>query len=299
MNLSRQTEWTCLASAAIKWRWYIDADPSFAFDIVHRVHFCKIGVFICSLKSFDVGKGLFDIASFGSYTFQNFRPYICLWCLTWEFLHPLTVCGTVFYTSAFLVGGVMCCFGSACVYPCEWAAQTFRIPYIWSRWMDFFPFEVLYLVGPVVAPHWLIHGPKTCQIWRQWGASFAEYISLKPLDGLSPLEVLWSCLVVQTPTPTTLRSLPICPIWARRSLKQWTYFLYGIVQICSWAPSWSLAYLSHMGSLMGWNAHVGNRWMDFLPLKVLWNCLDNLRKIIVIWPFAPYGHALGSRTWSK
>ena len=34
------------------------------------------------------------------------------------------------------------------------------------------------------APYGLAHGPKTCQIRYHWGADFAEYISLKQLDGL-------------------------------------------------------------------------------------------------------------------
>ena len=45
-----------------------------------------------------------------------------------------------------------------------------------------------------ICPIWACHGPKTCQIWHKLGPDFAERISLKPLDGLTPFKVSWTCL---------------------------------------------------------------------------------------------------------
>ena len=138
MYRSHQTKWTCLASAAIKWRWYLDADPSFAFDIVHRVHLCKIEVVICSLNSFDVGERFVLYSVFWFIHISEFQTIYMFVMFDMGIAAPLTVCGTVFYTSVFLAGTIMCCFGSACVHLCGWGAPTLRNPYIWNRWMEFF-----------------------------------------------------------------------------------------------------------------------------------------------------------------
>ena len=45
-----------------------------------------------------------------------------------------------------------------------------------------------------ICPKWACPWPKTCQIWYKLGPDFAERISLKPLDGLTPFKVSWTCL---------------------------------------------------------------------------------------------------------
>ena len=110
------------------------------------------------------------------------------------------------------------------------------------------------------APFGLAHGPKTCQIWHKLGPDFAERISLKPLDGLTPFKVSWTCLdlllctvIVICPfTPYGLAHGPkTCQM--RQHLGQtlrnpylWNPWMdlyhskfYGIFYTCSCATSWS------------------------------------------------------------
>ena len=197
MNRSHQTKWTCLASAAIKWRWYLDADRSFAFDIVHRVHLCKIAVVICSLNSFDVGKRFVLYSVFWFIHISEFQTIYMFVMFDMGIAAPPHSLWDCFLHLSFS-GWRHNVLLRKCVRASVRVGGTDITKPIHLKSLDgIFPIEVPYLVRPIVAPHVLIHGPKTCQIWRQWDASFAECISLKPLDGLSLLEVLWSCLVVE------------------------------------------------------------------------------------------------------
>ena len=45
-----------------------------------------------------------------------------------------------------------------------------------------------------LCPYGLAHGPKNCQICHKLGPDLADLIFLKPLDGVTPFKVSWTCL---------------------------------------------------------------------------------------------------------
>ena len=95
------------------------------------------------------------------------------------------------------------------------------------------------------APYGLGHGPKTCQIWHQWGPDFAERISQKQVGSSMELS---RPVVVQRHI-----SLPICLTWACQLIKH----------LSNQVP---------LGSNTLRNTYIWNRWMDLHNSKFHGTC---------------------------
>ena len=98
------------------------------------------------------------------------------------------------------------------IWACPWAKNLSNLPQIGSRlcgshisetagWM--YPVSFVDLSGPVIVhchsylpicPIWVCPWAKNLSNQAALGPDFAEPISLKPLDGFIPFEVLWNCL---------------------------------------------------------------------------------------------------------
>ena len=126
-----------------------------------------------------------------------------------------------------------------------------------------------------IAPYGLAHGPKTCQIWHKLGLEFAERISLKLMDGLTPFKISWTCLDLWLCTV-----IVICP-----------FAPYGLAHGPKTCQIWHKLGLEFA-------ERISLKLMDGLtPFKISWTCLDLwLCTVIVICPFAPYGLAHGPKT---